>query len=367
MEGQETAEDLLRGPSAVFGADGRRGLTAAAAGGTLQTKEAGAAPEPNHGPEADLSVAGRRGPTVDSGGATLRPKKAETAAHGGNRRLSEPQEVAMKFLVHVGGKFGGSPTRYGGGRVGSMTFLQPQGVDWFVMQDNLVYHGYKGDARLYYLKPKARPPEGLVLMEGLEQFEEMMRDHGKGKLCHLYIIKPAKLARSCRKGGTQYSAMASDNNDDDDSAEDETYKYNPLEAYDGDGDSDVGQMKAKGKKKAQNPTVEVQSEEEDESEIEGEDDERYTLEGEEGDEELYVLKKCLGDKGKENIEKPPERVQKKAGKKAKKQVATDATSLYLSDEPPERCGSPENTNEDETVFVHRSQLGRGIIAVAGQS
>jgi hypothetical protein len=55
----------------------------------------------------------------------------------------------MEFLVHVGVKFDGSVDEYSGGRASPMTFMEPEGIDWFEMQENLVYHGYKGNTSLY--------------------------------------------------------------------------------------------------------------------------------------------------------------------------------------------------------------------------
>jgi hypothetical protein len=99
------------------------------------------------------------------------------------------QDVAMEFLVHVGVKFDGSVNGYSGGRASSMTFMEPEGVDWFEIQENLVYHGYKGNTSLYYLKLGHIPPQGLVLMLGAEHLQQLMKHHEGMKKCDLFIVK----------------------------------------------------------------------------------------------------------------------------------------------------------------------------------
>jgi hypothetical protein len=94
----------------------------------------------------------------------------------------------MEFQVHVGVKFDGSVDGYSGGRVGYMRFMEPQGVDWFTMQENLVYHGYEGNATLYYLKPSHTAPQGLVLMDNAEHVQQLMKDHEGLKVCKLFIL-----------------------------------------------------------------------------------------------------------------------------------------------------------------------------------
>jgi hypothetical protein len=98
------------------------------------------------------------------------------------------QILCMEFQVHVGVKFDGSVDGYSGGRVGYMRFMEPQGVDWFIMQENLVYHGYEGNATLYYLKPGHTAPQGLVLMDSAEHVQQLMKDHEGLKVCKLFIL-----------------------------------------------------------------------------------------------------------------------------------------------------------------------------------
>lgn len=122
----------------------------------------------------------------------------------------------MKFLVNVNGKFGGGTNGYNGGRVGSMTFMKPNGVDWFDMLDNLVHHGYTGNTSLYYLKPGCVPPQGLVLMSGLEQFKQMMKDLEGKKVCNLYIVKQPKLSSATRDINDRDNLVDSEDSVDDD-------------------------------------------------------------------------------------------------------------------------------------------------------
>jgi hypothetical protein len=120
----------------------------------------------------------------------------------------------MTFLVHVGVKFDGSADGYSGGRVGSMTFMEPDPVDWFVMQENLVHHGYRRSATLYYLKPGSRPPQGLVLMSYSEHLQQLMNDHACLKECKLFIVKPTTMSRSGVNKDLYLDASDSDEDDD---------------------------------------------------------------------------------------------------------------------------------------------------------
>jgi hypothetical protein len=56
------------------------------------------------------------------------------------------------------------------------------------MQENLVYHGYEGNATLYYLKPGHTAPQGLVLMDSAEHVQQLMKDHEGLKVCKLFIL-----------------------------------------------------------------------------------------------------------------------------------------------------------------------------------
>lgn len=96
--------------------------------------------------------------------------------------------VVMEFRVHVGGEFSMNPKEYIGGRTGSMIFVEPGKVEWHLMVENLEYHGYKGNAELYYLDPGREAPEGLVLMLGREQVDELVQAHLGKKVCDLYIV-----------------------------------------------------------------------------------------------------------------------------------------------------------------------------------
>ena len=57
------------------------------------------------------------------------------------------------------------------------------------MVKNLRCHGYKGNADLYYLQPGCVPPDGMVLISGREDVEQMMQAHEGMKKCDLYIIR----------------------------------------------------------------------------------------------------------------------------------------------------------------------------------
>jgi hypothetical protein len=45
------------------------------------------------------------------------------------------QGIVIMFLVQVGVNFDGSADGYSCGRVWSMTFMEPDPIDWFVMQE----------------------------------------------------------------------------------------------------------------------------------------------------------------------------------------------------------------------------------------
>jgi len=66
------------------------------------------------------------------------------------------------------------------------------------MVESLRYsHGYRGDAKVYYLIPKvycliprSQPPIGLVNIEGPEEVNQMVIAHAyeRTKICHLYVV-----------------------------------------------------------------------------------------------------------------------------------------------------------------------------------
>uniref|UniRef100_A0A8R7P9K5 Uncharacterized protein n=1 Tax=Triticum urartu TaxID=4572 RepID=A0A8R7P9K5_TRIUA len=72
--------------------------------------------------------------------------------------------VIMQFIVHVDEELSHVPEAYHNKKPGMMTVLEPAKVDWQIMVKNLRYHGYKGEADLYYIKPGCVPPEGIVKM-----------------------------------------------------------------------------------------------------------------------------------------------------------------------------------------------------------
>ncbi|KAL6648039.1 hypothetical protein ACP70R_012263 [Stipagrostis hirtigluma subsp. patula] len=91
MEGQKTAVDLHCSPGAVLGADGRRGPTAAAGGGTLQAC--------NRRMRELRSNLTRISPWPNGAGltgGTLQRKEAGTAVHGGGVRPSEAQYCMLR-------------------------------------------------------------------------------------------------------------------------------------------------------------------------------------------------------------------------------------------------------------------------------
>lgn len=117
------------------------------------------------------------------------------------------QHVAMKFRVHMEGRFSMNPYGYAGGRMEYMTFPK---IEWGFMVEKLYDHGYKGIADLFYLDPAREASDGFVLMKGPEHVDQLLRDHEGRQICDLYIVK--------------YSAISSDNQDGSDTDDDSTEK-----------------------------------------------------------------------------------------------------------------------------------------------
>jgi hypothetical protein len=209
----------------------------------------------------------------------------------------------MEFQVHVGVKFDGSIDGYSGGRVGYMRFMEPQGVDWFVMQENLVYHGYEGNTTLYYLKPGHTAPKGLVLMDSAEHVQQLMKDHEGLKVCKLFILKPPRMSKT-----------------------DGRKNINRNEGY----SWEEGEEGEEG-----------YAWEGEEGDVWEEDEEYDAWETDEGDEELYVVK---NNNDLEQIQKEP------AGQLINE---IDNARFYLSNEVNEGGHSPVNS-DDEGIYVHRS-------------
>jgi hypothetical protein len=98
----------------------------------------------------------------------------------------------VTFLVHVGGQICLNPKRSWDWRYGETTFQDSREVNWYSLQENLVYYKYQGTAELYFPLPGSTPPDGLVLMQGEEEMNLLMAKHRRRdemKTCHLYIIK----------------------------------------------------------------------------------------------------------------------------------------------------------------------------------
>nr|XP_045084065.1 uncharacterized protein LOC120963884 [Aegilops tauschii subsp. strangulata] len=95
----------------------------------------------------------------------------------------------MQFIVHVDEELSHVPQAYHNKKPGMTTVVEPGKVDWQIMVKNLRYHGYKGEADLYYIKPGCVPPEGMVQMSGQHDVDEMLHALEGIKKCHLYIVK----------------------------------------------------------------------------------------------------------------------------------------------------------------------------------
>ncbi|CAN6198782.1 unnamed protein product [Urochloa humidicola] len=98
------------------------------------------------------------------------------------------KHAVMEFRVHAGGEFSFNPRGYNGGWMGAMNFVGHAEVEWWRMVEHLRPHGYKGNAQLYYKHPAREAPEGLVLMSGPEQVNDLLHDHLGTTVCDLYIV-----------------------------------------------------------------------------------------------------------------------------------------------------------------------------------
>lgn len=80
----------------------------------------------------------------------------------------------------------------------------------------------------------------------------------------------------------------------------------------------------------------------------------YTWEGEKGDDELYVTKTTNDGKQKHKEQGEPVEKLIMMNKNVTMSSETNQANTYLSDEPIEDARSPLHSDEDETIYVHRS-------------
>ena len=94
----------------------------------------------------------------------------------------------MEFRVFNDRKFSHVPKGYNN-IPGEMRIVQPRKVEWMEMVKDLWCLGYKGDADLYYIKPRCVPPQGMIMISGEDDVEKMMQDLEGIKKCDLYIVR----------------------------------------------------------------------------------------------------------------------------------------------------------------------------------
>ncbi|CAO2194414.1 unnamed protein product [Urochloa humidicola] len=96
----------------------------------------------------------------------------------------------MEFRIHVLGlEYYYNPKElYRNERIRYMRFLEPAKVEWDPMVETLKCYGHMWDSDVFYLDPMSEAPDGLVLMKGPEQVDELLHAHLGRKICDLYLV-----------------------------------------------------------------------------------------------------------------------------------------------------------------------------------